>query len=259
MKKIGLVLGAGGGRGLAHIGVLEVLLENNIKPDYIIGSSVGALIGALFCKTQDIQQVQQTLIDFNWKELSSLLNLDIRKGVVNGEKFRKKLNFQKATFEDLDIPLEIVTTRLDTAEAVYINSGDLAEAIQASVAFPMFIEPLEKDNVIYWDGGLSDPLPVERAKDKSDIVIAVNLDTYFYSLQKASPIQAVKSLQYHMALRASQQADIILEPRLDKEDNSILSLNAFIKKDRGQEIIAIGRRSVQEKIEDIKKRLDKFN
>lgn len=250
MKKIGLVLGSGGGRGLAHIGVLQVLLENNIKPDYIIGSSVGALIGGLFCKNQNIQQVQEILLDFNWKELSSLFNLDIRKGLVNGEKFRKKLNLQGATFQDLDIPLEIVATRLDNAQPVYINSGDLAKAIQASVAFPMFIEPLEKDSVVYWDGGLSDPLPVQRAKQKSDIVIAVNLDTY--SEKKPSPMQAVKSLQCHLSSYSSKQADILLEPKVD---SGTLSLKAFVEKDRGQEVIEAGRKCAEEKLPMIKKSL----
>ena len=255
MKKIGLVLGSGGGRGLAHIGVLEVLLENNIKPDYIIGSSVGSLIGALFCKNKDIQEVKDLLIKFNWRELSFLLCLDMRKGIVNGKKFRKKLNFQGATFADLDISLETVATRLDTAQAVYMNSGDLAEAVQASVAFPMFIEPLERENIVYWDGGLSDPLPVERAKEKSDIVIAVNLDTYFYPKKKPSPMQAIKSLQYHMTLRSSKQADIILEPRVYKDDTGILSLDAFVKKDKGEEVIEAGRKCAEAKIQIIKEKL----
>ncbi len=257
-KRLGLVLGSGGGRGFAHLGVLKVLQENDIIPDYVIGSSVGALVGALFCKDKDYEKVQKVFIDLDWKEFSSLLCLSMGKGLLDGKKLRKQLDvfFEGNRFEDLDISLETVATDLFTAEQTYFNKGSLAEAVHASIAFPMFIEPLKKGNDIYWDGGLSDPLPVKRAKEKSEVVLAVNLDKYpeyphNHAVSYRITMMAVKSLQHHLAIHSSKEADVLLE--LDfKKDDTLLDFSNFFKKDRANRIIKRGADMTEIKLDLIK-------
>lgn len=256
------MLGSGGGRGFAHLGVLRVLQENDIIPDYIIGSSVGALVGALFCKNKDYEKVQKVFTDLDWKEFSSLLCLSMGKGLLDGKKLRKQLDvfYEGARFQDLDISFESVATDLFTAKQVYFNKGSLAEAVHASIAFPMFIEPLKKGNNIYWDGGLSDPLPVKRAKEKSEVVLAVNLDKYpEYPHNRAisyrTTMMAVRSLQHHLAIYAAKEADILLE--LDSEkDDGLLDFSNFFKKDRANRIIKKGADMTKRKLDLIKEMIE---
>ncbi len=261
MKKLGLVLGSGGGRGFSHVGVLKVLQENNIKPDYVIGSSIGALVGGLFCKFGDYKEVEKILLDFNWKEFSSLLGFNIKKGLLKGEKLKKELNLflENSNFEDLQIPLEIVSTCFRTAEPIYFGEGKVSEAIQASIAFPMLSEPLKKNGEFFWDGGFSDPLPVKRAKEKADFVVAVNLEKYPECSERYEKVgfyrtarRAVRSLQHHLSFYCSQEADVLLEPKLDREEG-FLSISNFLKKDKGKDIIEKGVIATEEKIELIKK------
>ncbi len=260
MKKIGLVLGAGGGKGFAHLGVLKVLQENDIMPDYVIGSSIGALVGGFFCKFKDYKKVEEVLFNFDWKELSSLLCLKRKGGLLGGEKLRRYLDLflKGSTFENTEIPFEAVATNLFNAQPFYFNKGSLAEGIQASIAFPMFIQPLRKKDNIFWDGGLSDPLPVKRAKEKAEIVLAVNLERYpeIYNLQKMNShqtiLRAIKSLQYHLANQHAKEAEVLLEPDF-KREGDVLSITNFLKKDKRKEIMEKGVKITKQNLEIIKR------
>lgn len=262
-RRLGLVLGSGGGRGFAHLGVLRVLQKNDIVPDYVIGSSVGSFVGALFCKFVDHERVERIFTDLDWREFSSLLCLNVGKGLLDGKKLRKQLDvfLEGDGFDDLSISLETVATDFFTAQPVYFNKGSLAEAIQASMAFPMFIEPLRKDKDIYWDGGLSDPLPVKRAGERSDVVLAVNLDKYPeypHDPRKVASyrttMMAVKSLQHHMAVGSAKEADILLE--LDSEkDDGLLNIYNFFNKDKGRKIMEKGADMTERKLDLIKEML----
>ncbi len=261
MKKIGLILSSGGGRGFAHIGVLKVLQEHGVRPDYIIGSSMGALVGAMFCQFEDARKIEQMFIDFNWKEFSSLLSFHIKKGLLNGAKVEKQLNkyFQHNRFEDLKIPFEAVATDFFTAEPYYFNKGSLAEAVHASIAVPLLIEPLKKKGRLFWDGGLSDTLPVKRAAKKTDITIAVNLNKYprhVHTERKKDLYQtasrAIRTLEYHLANVCAGEADILLEPDVGRE--GVVSLSTFLKKDKGRKIIKEGEKAAAQKIQTIKEK-----
>ncbi len=263
MKKITLVLGSGGTRGFAHLGVLKTLEENGIIPERIFGSSVGALVGGFFCKFGNYKKAEEISLNFNWKEFSSLLGLNVKKGLLGGEKLRKQLDliFERADFEDLEIPLETVATDYFTAQPVYFNKGSLAEGVHASIAFPMIIEPLKKDGKIFWDGGLSDPLPVERAKENSEIVLAVNLDRYPHPLRGKRKIgarrnvgMAIRSLQHHLANYRGKGADVLLEPELEKEDG-FLDISSFLKEKKGRRIIDRGSEITQKNIGLIKEKI----
>lgn len=255
-----LVLGSGGGRGFAHIGVLKVLQENGIMPDRIIGSSVGSLVGALFCRFADHRKVEEILVDIDWKEFPSLFHLNVGKGLLAGAKLRKQLKsfLETDDFSDLQIPLETVATDIFTAQPIYFDKGSLSEAIQASIALPMFIEPLRRGKDLYWDGGLSDPLPVKRAKERSDVILAVSLDKYpehshepMKSVSYKTMVLAVRSLQHHLAGYSSKEADILLELGSKKGD-SLMDMENFLKKGKGRELIERGVKMTESKLDLIK-------
>ncbi len=259
-KKLGLVLGSGGGRGFAHIGVLKVLQDNGITPDRIIGSSVGSLVGALFCRFGDYRKVEEILVDIDWKEFPSLFHINLGKGLLSGVKLRNQLKSLLGTddFGDLQLPLEVVATNIFTAQPTYFDKGSLSEAIQASIALPMFIEPLRRGKDVYWDGGLSDPLPIRKAKENSDVILAVSLDKYpdySYEFKKnvsyKTMILAIRSLQHHLAEYSATEADVLLELKTEK-DESLVDMDNFFKKDKGRRLIERGVEMTERKIKEIR-------
>jgi len=181
-KKIGLALGSGGARGLAHIGVIKVLEEKGIKIDYIAGTSIGALIGALYCQTKNIQSVEDFALSMDWKMLAEVLfDFSFKGGMISGEKVEKMLRHQldNISFADLKIPLNIVCADLRTGEKLVCDSGDVSQAVRASISVPIIFKPFQKDDALLIDGGLVEPVPVQTVRKMgADYVIAVNLDAY---------------------------------------------------------------------------------
>ena len=117
-KKIGLALGSGGVRGLVHVGVLKVLIENNIPIDYIAGTSIGAWVGAHYALFQDIKKLEEFTVGKRQEKLLSFIDTSFSGGLVKGKKLEKLLNvwLNNSDFKDLKIPLSIVSTDLIKAE-----------------------------------------------------------------------------------------------------------------------------------------------
>lgn len=179
MKKIGLALGGGGARGLAHIKAVEILDELKIKPSIISGTSMGAIIGGFYASGTSAQQMldlidqislrkMQKLIDFSLFASSSLLK---GKGI---EEFLKE-NIAAETFDDLEIPLKVVATDYWQMEQVVFSSGDLVHAIRASMSIPAIFEPVEDHNRILIDGGAVNPVPHDIIRQECDYLIAVDV------------------------------------------------------------------------------------
>jgi NTE family protein len=163
LKKIGLALGCGGARGLAHIGVIKTLVKNNIPIDYIAGSSIGALIGSLYAATLDILQVEKWFLELTYKDLIKvLLDPSLHSGLIKGEKFinflQSKIGVRK--IEELKIPFRAVATDLFTGKAVVFKKGDLGLAIRSSCAVPFLFSPVISGDKCLVDGGISMPVPV---------------------------------------------------------------------------------------------------
>lgn len=180
-KKIGLALGGGGARGLAHIGVLKVLAEEGIRIDMVAGASMGAFVGACYALGLDMEELEKEAISFTKaKAVKTFVDLaahgkSILKG-VKAEKYIKNIVGDKIFFEDTKIPLEIVCTDLSSGEEVVLKKGDLAEAILASVSVPAIFPPVEIDGRYLIDGGVINPTPVDIVKNMgADIVIGVDL------------------------------------------------------------------------------------
>jgi len=139
-RKVGLALGTGAARGLAHIGVLEVLEKEGIPIDMIAGTSVGAVIGALYAQGKDTNQIKKLVMDLNWKRLASLVDLALPKtGFIGGRKINNLMRsvIGDMEFRDLRIPLACVATDIKTGEEVVINHGSVLEGIRASVSVPV--------------------------------------------------------------------------------------------------------------------------
>jgi len=223
MKKIGLALGSGGVRGLAHIGVLKVLEEENIKPDIISGTSIGAVIGAMYASGKTSEDIRRIVDEIDWKKLFKLADITFGKGIFRGNKFKKflKENVGAGTFKELKIPLVVVATDTNTGEAVEITSGDLADALRASISIPFVFTPVKLDNHTCVDGALSQPVPVQSAINLgAEKIIAVDLDAVYFKKSKgnkyfkvnSTAINTINLLRYHLAKANTKFADVVITP-----------------------------------------------
>jgi NTE family protein len=178
LKTVSLVLGSGGARGLAHIGVIHWLEENGYQIKSISGCSMGALIGGIHAagKLDDFENWVRaitrldvvTLLDISWK----------KSGLVKGDRIINTLTelVGNVHIEDLPIAFTAVAADIANEKEVWINSGDLFDAIRASISLPLFFTPFRYRGVDLIDGGVLNPVPIAPTfGDETDITIAVNL------------------------------------------------------------------------------------
>jgi NTE family protein len=175
-RKVGLVLGGGGARGMAHIGVLKVLTDNKIPIDLIAGTSSGALMGALFSGGVSPYDMAKIARAADWIKLVKFRFS--KAGPVSGEGIEKLItdNMQSSVIEGLRIPLAIIATDIKTGEKVIIKEGDLARAVHASSAIPGVFLPVMFQGRLLCDGLIVDNVPVEVVKQMgADFIIAVDV------------------------------------------------------------------------------------
>ena len=190
---IGIALGAGGANGLAHILMLEVLDEMDIKPHCISGSSIGAIIGALYASGMTGQQirelVEQFIISSDEKLFDELANKDAlrwidfieielgRGGLLSSEGFIAYLYdaLKHDSFDQLKIPIKITAADLWRREQVVIEAGELLPAIKSSMALPGVFEPVIFNNQVLVDGGTVNPVPYDLLTKECDIVIGIDV------------------------------------------------------------------------------------
>ncbi|KAF0208744.1 MAG: patatin-like phospholipase family protein [Actinomycetota bacterium] len=177
-RKLGLALGSGSARGLAHVGVLKVLEEEGLAPDVVSGTSMGALVGALWCAGTTPARIEEIAGAFDMRSLMSLADVTIKgSAILSGEKVEEFLRKHlPATFEELRVPYACVSTDLALGERVVHRSGDLVRAVRASLSVPVVLMPVHEGARILVDGFLTDPVPVELARELgADVVIAVDV------------------------------------------------------------------------------------
>jgi NTE family protein len=176
-KKVGLALGGGGARGMAHIGVLKILEDYKIPIDMIAGTSIGAVIGAMYSAEPNAKKLEKEAIETDWK---SLFDYTISKrGLIKGNKLYDffKERFHGMEFKDLKIPLYVTSFDLEERREVVFSKGDLAKAIRSSISIPGVFFPAENERRILIDGAVKDIIPNEILRKKgADIVIAVNVE-----------------------------------------------------------------------------------
>lgn len=178
-RKVGLALGGGAARGLAHIGVLEVLEKEGIPIDMIAGTSAGAAIGAFYAKGKDAGQIKSVALDMGWKRLAPLVDLALpQTGFIAGRKVKEqlKLIIGDIEFGDLKIPLACVATDIMTGEEVVIDQGSVLEGVRASISIPVIFTLAKWKDRYLVDGGLVNPVPVSVLRRMgADVIIAVNV------------------------------------------------------------------------------------
>jgi NTE family protein len=193
-KTVSLVLGSGGARGLAHIGVIHWLEENGFKIKSVVGCSIGAVIGGIYAAGK-LDQYEQWVRSLTKVDLVTLLDLSWEKsGLVRGEKLVNTLVglVGEKLIEDLPISYTAVATDLKGQREVWIQSGSLFDAMRASFAIPLFFTPFKYKGLDLVDGGVLNPLPIAPATgDETDITIAVDLNGPAESPIEAAPVKAV--------------------------------------------------------------------
>lgn len=176
--RLGLTLGGGGARGLAHIAFLKVMDELGIRPTVISGTSIGAVMGALYASGRSGLEIEHIFKELNLLEIVSLVDIDwlhTREGLIRGDKIIRtlaKLTRNKA-FEELDIPLKVVATDFWKQEEVIFDRGNLSEAVRASISLPGIFGPVVADRQVLIDGGIVNSLPYEIIRPDCDVLVAV--------------------------------------------------------------------------------------
>lgn len=177
-KTVSLVLGSGGARGLAHIGIIDELTRNGFEIKSIAGSSMGALIGGIYAMGQ-LDVYARWVTGLERRDVIRLLDLTFgRSGLIKGDRIISVLRslIGDANIEDLPIRFTAVATDLEDEREVWFNHGSLFDAIRASIAIPTVFTPHRYDGKYYLDGSLINPIPIAATlEDDTDLTIAVNL------------------------------------------------------------------------------------
>jgi len=259
--KIGLALGSGGPRGLAHIGIIKALENNEIPIDCIAGSSAGSIIGGLYSALKDIKKIEDIALSANRRTLLSLFfDPSLTQGLIAGNKLERFIEkyIGNINFSDLKIPFTAVATDLITKEPVPIKKGKVVKALRASSSIPFVLKPVKKGRHVLVDGGLSDPVPVDVVRKMgADLVIAVNLDYYlpntsgkfgFYNIVSNS----ISIYAYNLSKNIIKRADFVIPAKVENVD-----LSTIVYKSKRAQIIDENEKLMIKLIPKIKKLIDK--
>lgn len=261
---VGIAFGSGGARGVAHVGVLRVLVEAGVPITALAGSSVGAWIAAHYGLYADLDRLTELTVGREREKLLAFLEPSLRGGLVKGDRIKKLLTdwLDDASFSAARIPFAVVATDLYTAEPVVLKAGRVVPAVHASMAIPGLFAPVVVNGRTLIDGGTSRPVPdaVVRAMGV-DVVISINLDSYQTvtesSIEKltASRVgyRGFTILRANLASQSMQSSDVIIAPPL--QTTGWLGFKKYFADHGGAEMVAIGARAAQAALPQIKKLL----
>jgi len=179
-KKLGVALGSGSARGWSHIGVLNALAEAGITVDYIAGTSIGSVVGAVF-SIGDIRGFERFVRGIDWKGIVSLIDVTFPgSGLIPGKRLFRMLSeyYRDVKIENLPVPYCAVAADVETGEEVRFTSGRIIDAVRASVSIPGIFTPFRYEGRILVDGGIVNPVPVDIVREMgADVVLAVDLNS----------------------------------------------------------------------------------
>jgi len=217
--RIGLALGGGAARGFAHIGVIQVLEENGLKPDLIVGTSAGSLVAALYASGKsgaDLALLADSMDESAFTDWSFP-----GRGLIRGEALAKYVrdNTSGRSIEAMSLPLGIVATDLDSGAPILFQRGDPGVAVRASSAVPAVFQPVRIGTREYVDGGLVSPVPVRFARQMgAELVIAVDISAVPDGNPTTDPMRMLLQTFAIMGRSINQfelrDADVVLRPRL---------------------------------------------
>lgn len=207
--KLGIALGGGGARGFAHLGILQALYEKGIHPDIISGVSAGAIAGAFIASGHSPEDAFDIIKTYKFTGISEFTIP--KTGLLSSGKMKtgllQKIPVKK--MEDLEIPLIICVSNMLEGKPEYLESGSLADAVQASASIPVLFSPVEINGKLYSDGGIFDNVPIKILKKRCEKVIGISI----------SPIQKIEELKSVIQV-ASRMFQLAVNPnREDLRDN----------------------------------------
>lgn len=249
-RRLGLALGGGAARGLAHIGVLQALSEAGIKIDMLTGTSAGAIVGALYAGGLSAGQIARIAERTTW---AHLVRLTVpRRGLVDTARLEEYLNslLRGKSFAQLDLPFACIATDLITGDEIELTEGNVAAAVRASAAVPGIMVPMEQGGRLLVDGGVVNNVPIGLARRLgADVVVAVDVNAG--AILESNPKSIVQIILQSMEIMQRKalrdeivHADVWLEPGT--------GYYSGIELDRAAEIIARGREVTFAQIERIK-------
>ncbi|MBI1307242.1 MAG: patatin [Bacteroidetes bacterium] len=247
-EKIGLALGGGVVYGSAHIGVLRALEERDIKVDHVSGTSIGALVGALYVFGLTWQQIRAIALELKWLNIATVR---ISKyGLLSNHKIKNLVmdHIGDVNFEDAPIPLSVVATNIENGKKVIIESGKVADAVLASTCIPGVFAPYLHNKKMLVDGGLVENVPISPLrKAGADSVIAVDLNGSL-GIEKPSSIVDVLMNSFELMLNSAssihaRDADVLISPDLSPFSRTDL--------DRVEEMIEVGYLSAIKELDNL--------
>ncbi len=286
--KIGYAFGGGGAKGLAEIGVLKVLEEAGIRPDYITGTSIGSIVGGLYAIGYSVEDLEKLAGETDWNyyfnDEINRVDLPIGERLLS-DRYQLKLNIENGgiklpggfvqgqkvglllskltlpvhgitDFDEFDIPFRCVAADFETGEAVVLGKGSLAKSIRASMSIPSVFEPIEIDGKLLVDGGIVRNLPVEEVKAMgADIIIAIDVTSPLYKKDELSSFVTVLEQSGSYGLASSVEvskelADIFIHPEIDKF--------GALDFDNNDTLITLGEKAAREKLPEILALLAKY-
>lgn len=253
---IGLALSGGATHGAAHIGVLQVLEREGIRPDFVAGTSAGALIGAAYCAGVALDDIERLFLSVEWPDLLKI-SLKPKLSIFNTQPMEAflKEKIGDFSFADLKIPLAVIACDITTGERIILDEGPLAQAIRASSAIPALFSPIEINERLLVDGGIVDDLPVEQVVSMgAKFIIASDVSNRGKTGAKPeNPIEVLLSAIYIMQSRSAfyniDESDCYIRPEI-----SMYSSWGF--KD-SKKVLEAGRIAAEAALPELKRKLKK--
>ncbi|MEJ2325530.1 MAG: patatin-like phospholipase family protein [Chromatiaceae bacterium] len=244
-KTVSLILGSGGARGLAHIGVIRSLEENGYTIRSIAGASMGALIGGIYAAGK-LDIYEKWVAALRKRDVMQLLDFAYsRAGLFSGDRIINKLRnmLGDIRIEDLPLSFTAVATDLNAGREVWLTRGSLFDAIRASIAIPTVFTPVKRDGMVLVDGGLLNPVPIAPTlRDRTKMTVAVSLSGRFdEELQQAENNQEDEDINDENPYRRAISNFIEgLQEKLGLNDDGAPEIDVFDIISRSIEVICAG-------------------
>lgn len=219
--KFGLALGGGAARGFAHVGVIQVLEEAGLKPDFVVGTSAGSLVAAFYASGKNGAQLQQLSEAMDEATITDWTIPLLGRGMMRGDALARYVNSKTGNqkIEDLSMPLGVVATDLQTGQGVLFQRGDLGMAVRASSSVPSVFEPVKIGTREFVDGGLVSPVPVRFARQMgAEFVLAIDISSTPENAKTGDMFQILMQTFTIMGKSINnfelREADVVVKPAL---------------------------------------------